>query len=747
MAGLQQRGDMTDRNLQLEEGSEAAKLKAAGPRARLAAVVLAGSIALPSLALGQSTTAPASIAQSPPPTEPAFYRTEGDQEFAKPYIDVDEWRTQPVRHRYVHGGFTGTETRFSYYFPDKAGYKGRFFQHITPVPDDENASQKLPAGEDNKINFAIASGAYFVETNGGGKLDLGKAHTSKADPTIGGYRANANAAAYSRVVAQKMYGGKRPFGYAYGGSGGAFRTIGLMENTRGVWDGAVPYVVGSTQAIPNMFTGRIRVMRLLGDKLDQVVSAADPGGSGDIYAGLTSLQAEALREMTRLGFLPQSWYAWRDMGIHGFAALYPGIAAADPTYFIDFWTKPGYLGFDHPAQFKDARLQFKSKVAHVLTAAEAARAGINLDASSERQRGGVDTAFKVPEGAEGRRVVAYRLTAAPPKIPFLGGDLIVATGAARDKRLPLARIVGDVVVLGVANGDVAALLKDGDDVTVDNSNFLAMETYHRHQVPGPEFKVWDQFRNADGTPKYPQRPKLLGPMFIPTVGRKQTGEIEGKMIVASSLWDREALPWQADWYANRVKQHLGARFDQNFRLWYTDHAVHGDFSPKGLGEDATRIVSYVPVLQQALRDLADWVENGIPAPTSTQYKIIDGQVVVPPSAEARKGIQLVVSLRVNGSDRVEVKAGQPVSFDGAITVPKEAGSVIAADWDFDGSGTFPISAKVAAKAKTVKVSTSHTFTRPGTYFAVLRGTANRQGDRAATFARIQNLARVRVVVN
>lgn len=746
MLSLQPRACTRLQNLQAKEELGVGKLKVPLLQPGMRLIALAASVALPNFALGQSTTAPTASAQTSPPISLGFYRTEGDREFSQPYVDVDEWRTQPVHHRYVHGGFTGTETRFSYYFPDKADYRGRFFQHITPVPDDENASQKLAAGEDNKIAFAIASGAYFVETNGGGKLDLGKAHTSTGDPTIGGYRANANAAAYSRVVAQEMYGGRRPFGYAYGGSGGAFRTIGLMENTRGVWDGAVPYVVGSTQAIPNMFTGRIRVMRLLGDKLDQVVSAADPGGSGDIYAGLTQLQAEALREMTRLGFLPQSWYAWRDMGIHGFAALYPGIAAADPTYFTDFWTKPGYLGFDDPAQFKEARLQFRGKVAHVLTASEAARAGINLDASSERQRGGVDTAFKVPEGAEGRRIVAYRLTGAPPKIPFLGGDLIIGTGAARDKRLPLARIVGDVVVLGVANGDVAAVLKGGDEVTVDNSNFLAMETYHRHQVPGPEFKVWDQFRNTDGTPKYPQRPRLLGPMFIPTVGRKQTGEIEGKMIVVSSLWDREALPWQADWYANRVKQHLGARFDENFRLWYTDHAVHGDFSPSGLGEDATRIVSYVPVLQQALRDLADWVEKGVSAPTSTQYKIVDGQVIVPPSAEARKGIQPVVSLRVNGSDRVEAKAGQSVSFDGAIGVPKGAGSVIAADWDFDGSGTFPISAKVPAKAKSVKVSISHTFTRPGTYFAVLRGTANRQGDRAATFARIQNLARVRVVV-
>jgi len=39
-----------------------------------------------------------------------------DPLFKAPYIDIDEWREAPVRHRYVHGGFKGTDTRFSFYF-------------------------------------------------------------------------------------------------------------------------------------------------------------------------------------------------------------------------------------------------------------------------------------------------------------------------------------------------------------------------------------------------------------------------------------------------------------------------------------------------------------------------------------------------------------------------------------------------------------------------------------------------------
>ena len=215
-------------------------------------VLLAGVVlGLAAAYAGTRAQTPAAISSSVPP----LYSPDHDPYFAHPYTDLDEWRDTPVRHRYVHGGFQGTETRFSFYFPPKEQYQGRFFQHITPVPDDENLAQKAPLNEDNKIAAAFEGGAYFVETNGGGKFDLGKMATMKHDPTISAYRANAASAAYSRVVAQRVYSTtQRPFGYAYGGSGGAFRTIGSFENTTGVWEGVVPYVMGSNMAIPNMFT-------------------------------------------------------------------------------------------------------------------------------------------------------------------------------------------------------------------------------------------------------------------------------------------------------------------------------------------------------------------------------------------------------------------------------------------------------------------------------------------------------------
>lgn len=692
---------------------------------------------------GTALAAPPAPASAPEAAKATLYSPDRDPLFAEPYIDVDEWREGPVRHRYVHGGFKGTNTRFSFYLPPPELYRGRFFQHITPVPDNENLAQKMPSGRFNKIEAAIAGGAYFVETNGGGQIDLTQGSLALADPTITAYRANAASAAFSRKVAMEMYGAKRPYGYAYGGSGGGFRTIGGIENTTGVWDGVVPYVIGSTMAIPNMFTVRMQALRVLREHMPAIVDAMEPGGSGDPYAGLNAYEASVLREIETMGFPMQSWFGWRTMGLHGFAALYGGVAAADPGYFTDFWSKPGYLGHDRPDLFEQDRIRFSSRIAEPITAEQAARLGLSTDPFAPADRGGVDTAYKGPPG-EANRIVGFRLAERPRQVYFLGGELVVSSGAGAGRKLMLSTLRGDVVMLGVADQKLAASIVAGDEVTVDNSNFLAMETYHRHQVPGPDFPVWDQFRKADGTPLYPQRPMLLGPLFVEaTSGSRMTGRFEGKMIVVASLWDREAMPWQADWYRQRVAKTLGAETDNRFRLWFTEHALHGD---EPTTEAASRVVSYVPALNRALRDLADWVEQGKVPPASTGYRVEQGQVIVAPTAAERAGVQPVVSLSVKGGQRVEIKAGQSVTFRGRIAAPPGAGELVGADWDFDGSGSVAASSRLKPGAKKATVTIRHRFDQPGTSFVGLRGSARRADEAGQPWTRIDNIARVRVVV-
>jgi hypothetical protein len=633
-----------------------------------------------------------------------------------------------VRHRYVHGGFKGTEARFSFYFPPKERYQGRFFQHNTPIPISENMAHFMP-GEMDFISFSAESGAYFVETNQGGMGQLGPGN----DPTIAGYRVNAAAARYSRVLAAEMYGPDRTYGYAFGLSGGAFRTIAGAENTD-AWDGVAPLVIGSPMALPNVFTVRALALRVLKDKFPAIVDAVEPGGSGDMYAGLNDEERAVLAEVTRMGFPPRAWFDHKTLGLGALPIFLPTIVEKDPKYFEDFWKVPGYAGADPPESLKRARVQHRTTVKKVLGSRSAEAAG-----------GGAD-AFRRLLGGE----LKIQVDSAPAG-DLQGADLVVKTGAAAGKVLPIRQVSGDVVTLatptmgaGGADPEVVKSIKAGDEVQVDNSNFLAIQYYHRHQVPTPDYYVWDQFRGSDGKPLYPQRPRLLGPDLAGGTAVVQSGRFHGKMIVVESLMDQDALPWQADWYRSRVADVLGPRLDENFRVWFTDHALHAEMQPRG-----THTVSYFGVIHQALRDLSAWVEKGAAPPASTSYKVADGQVLVPPTAAERKGVQPVVTVTADGGARAEVKAGELVTFLAVVDVPPDTGRVVAAEWDFDGAGKSPADVKLSepeASGARATFKVTHVFSKPGTYFPALRATSQRQGDAKTPFARIQNLGRVRVVV-
>jgi hypothetical protein len=224
------------------------------------------------------------------------------------------------------------------------------------------------------------------------------------------------------------------------------------------------------------------------------------------------------------------------------------------------------------------------------------------------------------------------------------------------------------------------------------------------------------------------------------------------MIVVEAMMDEAAYPWQADWYRSRVREAQVPGFEDNFRLYFVDHAMHTTQSARPSDPRpvvTTRTVNYTGVLHQALRDLSDWVEKGLVPPPSTMYKMEDGQVVVPPTAAERKGIQLVVTLTANGGVRAEVAAGETVEFIGVIEVPPGTGTVVGAEWDFEGAGDFPVTEKFDYSNNSfsrMTVKTTYAFSKPGTYFPVPRGSSHRNGDFKAKFARIPNIGRVRVIV-
>ncbi|MFX1481054.1 MAG: hypothetical protein ACFFCI_23480, partial [Promethearchaeota archaeon] len=261
---------------------------------------------------------------------------------------------------------------------------------------------------------------------------------------------------------------------------------------------------------------------------------------------------------------------------------------------------------------------------------------------------------------------------------------------------------------------------------------------------------YDQFRDDDGNPIYPQRAELLCNRYAESVVARLNGQFDGKMIVVNMLMDEIAYPWGAEWYRARIKGILGEKFDDNYRLWYIDHSMH--VPPVVSRFDTppvitTRIINYGGVLQQALRDLSAWVEKGIAPPASSVYKMRGAQVELPPTAKERKGIQPVVNLTVNGGDRAEVNVGKKVKFSAVIETPPDTGYLVGAEWDFEGAGDYPVTEKLKDTRSThVEVKTTYLFSEPGTYFPAIRVTSHRQGDPKTRHARIQNIGRVRVVV-
>jgi hypothetical protein len=62
--------------------------------------------------------------------------------FKEPYLDINEMRDAPVHHHYVHGGFKGIDTRFSFYFPEKSQYQGASFRTSRPFPTMRTSRRK-----------------------------------------------------------------------------------------------------------------------------------------------------------------------------------------------------------------------------------------------------------------------------------------------------------------------------------------------------------------------------------------------------------------------------------------------------------------------------------------------------------------------------------------------------------------------------------------------------------------------------
>ena len=287
-------------------------------------------------------------------------------------------------------------------------------------------------------------------------------------------------------------------------------------------------------------------------------------------------------------------------------------------------------------------------------------------------------------------------------------------------------------------------VKVGDEIHVDNQKFLAFCYFHRHHLM--EDAQFDSLR-LDGVPIYEQHPV---PLMSPLMGVSYTGQFEGKLLWIHHTHDSSLWPSQGIIYRGAVLNAQGPEaLAEKFRLQWTQNAEH--IPPTFLPNSAKRatstwLVDYFPIIEQGLGDLIQWVEDGV-APPNTTFEFVDGQVRLPVTASERGGIQPVVSVTANGGLRAEVKAGETVQLEVAAEVPPNSGTIVSVAWDFDGWGSFPLHHDVDGSDTSVRLSTTHTYDAPGTYFATALVHSNREGKVDAEFRRLPNLASARIVVS
>ncbi len=657
-----------------------------------------------------------------------IYTPATDPELQSPVIDLDEMRTRPdangnnVPYRFIHGYFEGTSVKFGFSFPEKDRYEGRFFQHLSPFPGpDEEIASQVKSGEGDAIAFALTHGAAFVETNMGSRMIFG----GNPDPTII-YRSSAASAAFCRKVAQDIYGEHRMYGYCFGGSGGGYKTMSCLENTN-QFDGAVPFVIGSPMSLPNCLTVCANGARQLRHCWPRILDAVEVGGSGKPYDGLTDDEKKAYRELVHIGFPPRMLITFATpMADGSLPVLTPGVKGMDGTYFEDFWTKPGYEGYEQTDGTHRDRTKLTAKVVSVGIGAAATREGID-------DRNGTDTAWQkmLTDGSSSY----IELTDVPTSDYLVGIDMIFLTGKAAGKKLRLGAVEGKKAVLGVCYGtddpaDVLRLLKPGDEVFLDNSDYIAIQLYHRHQVPEDRsFHAWDQYRDEKGEPIGAQRPVIAYDFTAGGCGSVQDGHVQGKVIIMNSLMDGD-FPWQADWYYQKVREVNG---DADIaRVYYNDNCPHGDVTD--MMGDYLHYTPYLGMLCQALLDVSAWVEKGIAPPLKSGYRLVDNQVVLAETAEERQGLQPVVTLTANGADCVTIQAGETVDFTAHIGLTEKMGQVELVGWSFEGEQTYAPG----------EVTAAHRYNTPGVYFPTVHVTANRNpGD---PYTKLRNLARMRVIV-
>ena len=514
-------------------------------------------------------------------------------------------------------------------FPEEY-WRNRFFQQTYPLPAD------MLNTVDNRFTF-VDGGGFMVGITPG-------------SPTVG-YRVPAAAAKLAKDYANKHYGNtRRIYGYLYGQSGGSVQAMGANEGTTGVWDGIMPVVIATDGLNTHSFMWGAHYALAVPEAKRQVIADAATVGSGkDIYAGLTTEERAALNELLNAGF-PRIVLDGMQFSVGSATLLAGPVRTLNPTYEDEFWSRPGYEGANPPAYLAAAKVD------------------------------GVATITGITRNGQGEPTA---VTFNPATLPALGS--ISATGlqfyvyspdgttrATKGDATSLSgKLEGHTLTLDEGRSDPALLapLTAGGKVRINNRFLLAAMFYPRPSIVDDN-PAYDQYRNANGSPKYVQRAATT-PVPVPYInnmraagGRLQTGRLKVKTIVIENLADGASFPYVGGLYAEKVQKAMGPQAaDKIFRLYYQENAGHGASLTTLPGKPGPSAASVGGILHQALLDLADWAERGVAPLPSTRYRRdAMNQVMLPARASERFGHQPVLHLTADGGERAEVAVNVPVKL-------------------------------------------------------------------------------------
>jgi hypothetical protein len=659
--------------------------------------------------------------------------------FGTAFIDIDEWRDSPRRHRFIHGGFENTHTLFSIYLPPREGFDGRLLKHLEGGAGGHETLLAYDIGLITSWMFDFAYnefGAILMESNQGHYHDEGIGFHN--DVVLFG--ASAESARFAKWLAPRLYGSDVHHAYVFGASGGGHRSYQCLIHRGDVFDGGVPEVCGANPGIYWSVQGL--AIEVLGDQLPMVADRCEPGG-GDPFEGLTYDQREALADLFRMGYPIRAVNQLQTLAAP--FTLYNSLEY-NPEYFEDFWTKRGYLGFDDPERLARRRVQQTARVTEVVSVEEVM--GTN---PAELQL--------LMAGAAPQANAAVGLDIEDPHQAYMSW-MRIKTGKAAGRELVAMVILpgGQIVPFLQKSPELFDGVEPGDEVELDNRDWLAFTHLYKHSVewnvPGlhsanSRVPVEYESFSIEGTPVHVQTHEI-------DYDLNQIKPFTSKMIVIACSLDCMIWPTFMSPLDRHIRSTLGDRAEETYRLWWIENATHGPpefMGAMGITKEMdprvwrTRLVDYSAPAAQALLDVRAWVEDAVAPPPDTRYQLSQShQLELPSDALERGGIQPVVALAVNGNERADVKVNEPVHLTGEATVPPSGGLIIRAELDFNSEDTWPYQETIPnGGADHVTVDTEHTFDRPGVYFPSLRVSA-RRSSRCDTALPIQNLARVRVVV-